>query len=107
MRTFDLQRDDDETGISGTGVVAQGIEFDDGSVAMKWLTDTASLGYYDSIDELVIIHGHGGRTFPVFHSNGLTQQDKANIWIEGWYHATNGKWDFPDKSECPYGPWDE
>ncbi len=69
MRTFNLQRDDDETGISGTGVVAQGVEFDDGSVAMKWLTATSSLGYYESIDELVTIHGHGGRTYPVFTDN--------------------------------------
>ena len=67
MRTFNLQRDDDETGISGTGVVAQGIEFDDGTVAMRWLTSTASFGLYDNIEELVIIHGHEGRTYPVFH----------------------------------------
>lgn len=66
MRTFNLQRDDDETGISGTGVVAQGVEFDDGKVVMRWLTDTASYGIYDSMADLVVIHGHGGRTYPVY-----------------------------------------
>ena len=36
MRTFRLIRDEDPTGISGTGSVAEGVEFDDGTVAMRW-----------------------------------------------------------------------
>lgn len=79
MRTFNLQRDDDETGISGTGVVAQGVEFDDGTVAMRWLTETASFGLYDNIEELVIIHGHGGRTYPVFTNPDLEPADGGLI----------------------------
>ena len=60
MRLFDLQRDVDESGISGVGVVAEGVEFTDGTVVMRWLTETPSTGLYNSIEELEAIHGHGG-----------------------------------------------
>jgi len=35
MRTFFLERIEDETGISGTGIVAEGVEFSDGQIAMN------------------------------------------------------------------------
>ena len=41
MRHFYLDRHEDATGISGTGVVAQGVEFDNGKVALTWLTGRA------------------------------------------------------------------
>ena len=62
MRTFYLERLEDETGISGTGVVTQGVEFSDGTCVMKWLTGTSSIGIYNSIEELIQIHGHEGKT---------------------------------------------
>lgn len=62
MRRFNLQRNEDASGVSGVGVVAQGVEFDDGSCAMRWLTATASTAVYASADDLVTIHGHEGRT---------------------------------------------
>lgn len=62
MRRFLLRRDVDETGVSGTGDVAQGVEFDDGRACLRWLTDTASTCAYDSMGDLELIHGHGGKT---------------------------------------------
>lgn len=63
MRRFELHRDEDETGISGTGVVVEGIEFSDGRVAMRWMVgDHRSLVTWDSIEAVRAIHGHGGRT---------------------------------------------
>lgn len=62
MRLFELHRDEDESGISGTGIVAQGVCFDDGTCALRWLTETASTGFYDNAESLLRIHGHGGRT---------------------------------------------
>lgn len=35
MNRFELVRDVDVTGISGTGVVAEGVEFSDGTVALR------------------------------------------------------------------------
>lgn len=61
-RRFHLARHEDETGTSGTGVVVEGIEFSDGTIALRWLTDTTSTAVYASIDDVVTIHGHGGKT---------------------------------------------
>jgi hypothetical protein len=62
MRMFNLVRHYDETGISGEGFVAQGVVFDDGTVAMRWTTDTNSTVLYDNIESVEKIHGHGGKT---------------------------------------------
>jgi len=62
MRTFELVRDVDLTGVSGTGVVAEGVEFSDGTCAMRWVTSYHSTAVYDSLPELVAIHGHDGLT---------------------------------------------
>jgi hypothetical protein len=64
MRTFTLERDIDETGISGTGTVAEGIEFTDGIVVMKWIVgDFRSITtWVQGIDAVEAIHGHEGKT---------------------------------------------
>lgn len=62
MRRFNLRRLEDETGISGTGIVTEGVVFTDNSVVMRWLTDTSSVAFYNSIEDVIIIHGHNGRT---------------------------------------------
>lgn len=61
-KLFYLQRTEDESGISGTGRIAQGIIFDNGKVALTWLSDTPSTAIYDSIGDVRSIHGHEGRT---------------------------------------------
>jgi hypothetical protein len=63
---FFLVRDVDATGISGTGKVAQGFVFQDGTAALRWLTHTGSTGFYTSVEDLEKIHGHGGATRLVF-----------------------------------------
>lgn len=60
MRRFELHRDQDLSGISGTGRVAEGVEFSDGRAAMRWLTAWGSTAVYDSMADVVRIHGHGG-----------------------------------------------
>lgn len=61
-RIFTLQRHHDETGISGEGRVADGVVWTDGTVSMRWRTATASVSFYDSIADVITIHGHGGKT---------------------------------------------
>jgi hypothetical protein len=61
-RNFHLQRDEDLTGMSGTGIVADGIEFDDGTVAMRWNTEISSTVVYAEIKDVETVHGHDGRT---------------------------------------------
>lgn len=62
MRRFVLVRDVDLSGISGTGQVAEGVVFTDGTCAMRWTTHTCSTCLYAACDDLLTIHGHQGRT---------------------------------------------
>jgi len=67
MKLFNLLREDDESGVSGTGIVAEGVVFTDGTCCMRWLTSVASTAMYASIQDLVHIHGHGGKTKVIFY----------------------------------------
>ena len=62
LRRFQLVRFEDESGVSGTGVVAHGAAFACGKAVLCWAAQYHTVGVYDSVDELVAIHGHGGRT---------------------------------------------
>ena len=62
MRTFVLLREEDETGVSGTGEVAEGVEFHDGTCALRWFGEMRSTGIYNSMIDLDKIHGHQGKT---------------------------------------------
>ena len=62
MKIFYLKRTEDESGVSGTGRVAQGFIFDNGKVAVTWLSDHPTVTIYDNIGEVHAIHGHGGKT---------------------------------------------
>jgi hypothetical protein len=62
MRRFQLIRHIDESGVSGTGIVAEGVEFSNGWAAMTWLTQYSSIAFYPSMEYVQQIHGHGGKT---------------------------------------------
>lgn len=62
MRRFQLHRDHDVSGVSGTGVVAEGVAFTDGTVAMNWLGPRSSKVLHESVENVVGIHGHEGNT---------------------------------------------
>jgi len=66
IQTFHLLRLEDESGVSGTGWVAEGAVFSNGWVALTWLGETPSLNFYPSIEAVEAIHGHGGATRIVF-----------------------------------------
>lgn len=67
--TFDLVRLSDATGISGTGKVAEGVVFGDGTAVMRWLTAHRSTAIYESAREVLAIHGHGGATVLRYHQD--------------------------------------
>jgi hypothetical protein len=62
MRTFVVMRNNDVSGISGTGKVAEGVMFSDGQVVIRWLSLTPSTNIYGSMSEFIGIHGHEGST---------------------------------------------
>lgn len=64
FRRFRLVRDVDVTGVSGTGVVAEGVEFSSGRVAMEWCSQfPTSVVFHDrGVESVQHVHGHGGAT---------------------------------------------
>ncbi|MFZ3592276.1 hypothetical protein [Streptomyces sp. BH104] len=61
-RRFHLQRDTDITGVSGTGHVADGILWTDGTASVRWLGERPSIVHWDDIAHAEHVHGHGGAT---------------------------------------------
>lgn len=66
-RAFHLERLVDATGISGTGQIAEGCVFADGTCVLRWLTKNRSTAVYASMRDLIAIHGHGGGTVVRWH----------------------------------------
>lgn len=66
MKRFELHRDEDSSGVSGTGRVAEGVIFSNGKVALTWLTKYSSVSIYDDIEAAIHNHGHAGKTRFVF-----------------------------------------
>jgi hypothetical protein len=64
FRRFQLRRDTDVTGVSGTGVVAEGVEFSNGVVALQWLSEfpTSVVFHQRGMESVEAVHGHGGAT---------------------------------------------
>ena len=63
MHLFVLNRLEDESGVSGTGIVAEGVQFWNGKCALCWRTvPVSSIVIYDSVEGLEKIHGHNGKT---------------------------------------------
>jgi len=68
MRTFVLNRTVDISGVSGVGVVAEGVQFAGGMIALHWLSSTPSVNIYRNVEEMLHIHGHEGGTAIEFRS---------------------------------------
>lgn len=62
-RRFLLIRDRDLSGISGTGVVVEGIEFHDKQCVLSWFGQFHSMEVHPSIEQVIQLHGHGGATY--------------------------------------------
>lgn len=68
MRMYYLCRREDVSGTSGIGQIAQVAEFDDGAVVVRWIgsmnrTGVTSTTVFESMRDLLHIHGHEGRTY--------------------------------------------
>lgn len=62
MRLFVFNRIEDKSGISGIGIVAEGVQFSNGKCVITWLTEHTSTAIYDCIEDIEAIHGHDGKT---------------------------------------------
>lgn len=73
MRRFVLNRIEDESGVSGTGIVAEGIQFSDGRCVLRWLTQVHSIAIYQNVGEVEVVHGHQGKTVIVWQDMEVQQ----------------------------------
>ena len=62
MRTFHVYRDEDVSGVSGTGMIAEGVMFSSGRVFVNWLSMHKIVEMADSVAEWQAVHGHEGKT---------------------------------------------
>src|SRR5690242_908195 len=60
--TFVLHRYEDKSGVSGTGMVAEGVEWSDGWVALHWPGEHPSTATWKDIRGVEAVHGHNGLT---------------------------------------------
>jgi hypothetical protein len=67
MKLFHFYRKEDHSGVSGTGPVVEGVQFTNGWCAIRWMSSMSSICFYQSIEEVQKIHGHGGKTEIVIH----------------------------------------
>lgn len=83
-RRFYLQRHTDVTGASGTGRVADGVLWPDGTATVRWRGDRASTVHWDRVADAEAIHGHGGAT--------------TIVWLD-WEHEP-----YNPETPCPHCP---
>jgi hypothetical protein len=105
-RPFALYRRSDSTGISGTGVVAEGCAFNDGSAVLRWLSDwPTSVVFHDrGMEAIEKVHGHSGATQVVWMSDEL--QPLAEMEQER-DQARAGQRTIPSQPQPDSGPgWD-
>ncbi|TCM39665.1 hypothetical protein EV648_114187 [Kribbella sp. VKM Ac-2568] len=66
-RPFLLVRHADVSGVSGTGVVAEGTEWTDGSVSLRWRSEHASTTFYEAgVRAVLAVHGHAGASEVIY-----------------------------------------
>jgi hypothetical protein len=80
-RLFRLVRDRDASGVSGTGHVADGVLWHDGTCAIRWRTDTRSTTVYDSLADVEKIHGH----------RGATRVEWYEVCVHRWLRTLDGR----------------
>ena len=58
MKTFRMIRNADESGVSGTGTVLEGVKFSDGIVVVRWCVENMpnSTAIYENFGAFELIH---------------------------------------------------
>lgn len=62
-----LNRLVDVSGVSGLGLIAEGVEWSDGTASLRWTGEHRSITYWPKgVPDLEAVHGHGGATKVVY-----------------------------------------
>ncbi|SCK20254.1 hypothetical protein YUYDRAFT_02108 [Streptomyces sp. ScaeMP-e48] len=88
-RHFQLRRDTDVSGVSGTGHVADGVIFSDGHAAVHWLGRwPTTTPHPEGLISVEGVHGHGGSTRIVFLDE--QPESRAHPTVQGRCPACGG-----------------
>jgi hypothetical protein len=78
IETFTVCRQADESGVSGTGVVIEGVEFATGQVVLHWLTPfpKGSIAIFESLKDFTGVHvnPHPGNKTIITWSDGRQEE---------------------------------
>lgn len=89
LRTFSVERQADESGVSGTGIVLEGCVFSTGVTIVHWLTPPpfGSINIFSSFDQFMSIHvgPHPTNRTRIHWSDGET-------WEPGAYKVNPSPW---------------
>jgi hypothetical protein len=64
LRRFIVRRDTDVSGVSGTGIVCEGVVFSDGHAAIHWIDSKYpwTTPIPEGVEGVLEVHGHNGKT---------------------------------------------
>lgn len=82
-RLFTLVRAEDVSGTSGLGVVAEGVEFSDGTCVLHWLSQLHSIEICSNLHTVEAIHGHEGRTKSMFKPPVISKDTAWSYFMAG------------------------
>jgi hypothetical protein len=102
-RRFYLDRSTDVTGASGTGRVADGVLWPDGTVTIRWRGEHQSTVNWDNLASAELVHGHDGATRMVFLDLGEDERvaELERLRAElAWLRAGEDLTTEPAEGEC-------
>jgi hypothetical protein len=76
-RRFWLYRKEDPSGVSGTGYVAEGVEWTDGRVDVRFLSSHKTDNGFPNLKEMHNLHGHEGDTEVVWVDPPLGKTEES------------------------------
>jgi hypothetical protein len=93
---FALRRQQDVTGVSGTGTVAHGTQFPDGQVVLRWTGEYASTVIWESIDAAMHVHGHDGKTTVAWANEAVLAAEIERLSRGCGMHPDSFGYEHPD-----------
>ena len=84
MRTFTVERTEDETGVSGIGIVAEGVEFSDSTCVVRWCSKESpgrSTVVWDNFGAFAMVHiaPHENNKTKVTFSDGTIYEHVSKV----------------------------
>lgn len=81
LLVFDVVRREDATGTSGTGIVAKGVVFPDGTTVIQWQSHIRSVAVYSSYGDALHLHGHKDLTGFCFQARPDRLYLSSGEWV--------------------------